>query len=101
MKAKKALKKLNKVEALLSNVMEGFPGGKEGLENLLGEAKVSIVKAIKTVTSTGAGNNGSPARVRKARNGRLSEEGRKRISLAAKKRWAAAKRKGVTAVPGR
>jgi len=102
MKAKKALKKLNKVEALLSNVMEGFPSSKEGLGNLLGRAKVTIVEAIKTVnSSTGAGKNGSPARVRKAGSGRLSEEGRKRISLAAKKRWAAAKRKGVNAVTGR
>jgi hypothetical protein len=102
MKAKKALKKLNKVEALLANVMEGFPGGKKGLGNLLGAAKVTIVEAIKTVTSSaGAAKNGSPARVGKARNGRLSEEGRKRISLAAKKRWAAAKRKGVNAVTGR
>ena len=102
MKAKKALKKLNKVEALLANVMEGFPGGKKGLGNLLGAAKVTIVEAIKTVSSsTGAGKNGSSARVRKARNGRLSAEGRKRISLAAKKRWAAAKRKGVNAVTGR
>jgi hypothetical protein len=102
MKTKKALKKLNKVEALLSNVMEGFPGGKQGLGNLLGAAKVTIVEAIKTVTSsTAAGKNGSAARAKKARNGRLSEEGRKRISLAAKKRWAAAKRKGVNAVTGR
>ena len=102
MKAKKALKKLNKVEALLSNVMEGFPGSKEGLGNLLGAAKVTIVKAIKSVTSTTEASKARPpARVKNSRNGRLSEEGRKRISLAAKKRWAAAKRKGVNAVTGR
>ena len=109
MKTKKALKKLNKVEALLANVMEGFPGSKEGLGNLLDAAKASIVKAIKAVTSATvtvkpsavAAKNGSPARVGKARNSRLSEEGRKKISLAAKKRWAAAKRKGVNAVTGR
>jgi len=101
MKAKKALRKLNKVEALLSNVMEGFPS-KDGLGNLLGAAKVTIVEAIKNVTSaTAAAKTKSPARRGKTRNGRLSEEGRKRISLAAKKRWAAAKRKGVNAVTGR
>jgi hypothetical protein len=101
MKAKKALKKLNKVEALLSHVIEAFPAGKQGLGSLLDAAKVTIVKAIKTVSSSAeAGKTSPPARVAKARNGRLSEEGRKKISAAAKKRWAAAKRKGVNAVTG-
>lgn len=81
MKAKKALKKLNKVEVLLSNVMEGFPGNNDGLENLLGAAKVSIEEAIKTVgSSTATGKTRSSARSGKGRNGRLSAEGRRRIS---------------------
>ncbi len=102
MKAKKALKKLNKVEVLLSNVMEGFPGNNDGLENLLGAAKVSIEEAIKTVgSSTATGKTRSSARSGKGRNGRLSAEGRRRISLAAKKRRAEAKRKGVKSVTGR
>lgn len=38
MKAKKALRKLGKVEALLSDVMEGFAGNRDGLEHMRGAA---------------------------------------------------------------
>ena len=103
MKAKKALKKLSHVEALLSNVMDQFSGSKDGLASLLDSAKLSISKAIESVSSSKAAPKAkTTARGSKtARNGRLSEEGRKRISLAAKKRWASARRKGVNAVTGR
>jgi hypothetical protein len=98
MKAKKALKRLNKVEALLSNVIEQFPGTKAGLGVLLDSAKAAVVHAQKTVSSQ-LKKPSSPANT--ARQGRLTPEGRKRISLAAKKRWAVARRKGVNAVTGR
>lgn len=103
MKAKKALKRLNKVETLLSNVIDQFPGIKDGLVELLGSAKATIVRAKKTVTSQLSARTAKkkpPVKARTAQAGRLTAEGRKRISIAAKKRWAAAKRKGMNAVTG-
>jgi len=109
MKAKKALKRLDKVVALLSNVIGRLPDSKNGLEDLLGSAKANVVQAKKMVhaqpsngaaKATNGAGKAKPAE--KATTGRrLSAEGRKRISLAAKKRWEAARRKGVNPVTGR
>ena len=103
MKAKKAVKRLNKVEALLSNVIDQFPRSKDGLGELLDSAKAAVVRALKTVSSQRATKVGKkpPVNAKTAQRGRLTAEGRKRISLAAKKRWALAKRKGMNAVTGR
>jgi hypothetical protein len=98
MKAKKALKRLNKVEVLLTDVIDEFPGSKDGLAELLGSAKTAVVHAQKTVSSQ---LKKPPTPAKTARRGGLTPEGRKRISIAAKKRWAAAKRQGVNAVAGR
>ena len=98
MKAKKALKRLNKVESMLSDVIDGCPASRRGLRQLLDSAKASIGRATEIVHARVArAARKPPAR---AQESRLSTEGRKRISLAAKKRWAAAKRKGVHAVTG-
>jgi hypothetical protein len=104
MKTKKTLKRLNKVVALLSNVIDQLPAGNDGLGDLLNSAKANVVQATKTVNSqrsNGAAKSKPPARAEKAKQGRLSAAGRKRISLAAKKRWEEARRKGVSAVTGR
>ncbi len=102
MKTKKALKRLNKVETLLSNVIGQCPAGARGLRELLDSAKASVVRAKETVNARVARTvKKPPARAGKSGQGRLSAEGRKRISLAAKKRWAVAKRRGMNAVTGR
>jgi hypothetical protein len=110
MKAKKTLKRLNKVVALLSNVIGRLPDKKNGLEDLLDSAKANVVQAKKMVhsqPSNGAGKGKPQEKAEKAPKAdkagprRLSAAGRKRISLAAKKRWEAAKRKGVNPVTGR
>jgi hypothetical protein len=99
MKAKKALKRLNKIEALLTNVIDQFPRSKELLES----AKDAVVRARKTVLSHLSNKAGkrSPVKAETAKQGHLTAEGRKRLSLAAKRRWAVAKGKGVHAVTGR
>jgi hypothetical protein len=110
MKTKKTLRRLNKVVALLSNVIGRLPDKKNGLEDLLDSAKANVVQAKKMVhsqPSNGAGKSKPPEKVEKAPkaekagSGRLSAEGRKKISLAAKKRWEKARRKGVNPVTGR
>jgi hypothetical protein len=104
MKTKKTLKRLNKVVALLSNVIDQLPASSDGLRDLLDSAKANVVLAAKKVTaqaSNGASKSKPPAKAETVRQGRLSAAGRKKISLAAKKRWEAARRKGVSAVTGR
>ena len=89
MKAKKALKRLNKVESLLSNVIDQFPDSARGLRDLLDTARSSVVRAKETVGARVArAAKKPPAREHESRSRRLSAEGRKRISLAAKRRWA-------------
>ncbi len=103
MKAKKALKRLNKIEALLSSVIEQFPASNNGFGELLDSAKTAVVRAKKTVNSQSptASARKSAVKPETPQRRRLSADGRKRISLAAKKRWALAKRKGMNAVTGR
>ena len=103
MKAKKTLKRLNKVEALLSSVIDQCPASKRGLRELLDSAKTSVVRAREAVNSQGGRRAARKPTVKaeQAKRGKLSAEGRKRISLAAKKRWTLAKRKGMNAVTGR
>jgi hypothetical protein len=109
MKTKKTLKRLDKVVAILSDVIGQLPGKKNGLEGLLDSAKASVVQAKKMVHSqpeNGTAKSKPAAKAEKAPKAekvtrRLSAEGRKNISLAAKKRWEAARRKGVNPVTGR
>ena len=103
MKAKKAVKKLARVEALLSNVIDQYAGNGRNLRELLDSAKESIVRAKETVTqqASSKATKKPPAQAEKSNGRHLTAEGRKRLSLAAKKRWAIAKRKGISAVTGR
>src|ERR1700674_2784674 len=102
MKSKKALKRLNKVEVLLSNVIDQCPASARGLRELLDSAKDSVVRAQGAMNArVNRATKKPPAKAQESARGRLSAEGRKRISLAAKKRWAVAKRKGMNAVSGR
>jgi hypothetical protein len=104
MKTKKTLKRLNKVVALLSSVIDQLPGSNDGLGDLLDSAKANVVQATKKVAappSNGASKSKPPAKTETVRQGRLSAAGREKISLAAKKRWEAARRKGRSAVTGR
>ena len=103
MKAKKAVKRLTRVEALLSNVIDQYAGDSHSVKELLDSAKESVVRAKETVNqqSSSKATKKPPAKAEKPLRRRLTAEGRKRLSLAAKKRWAAAKRNGVSAVTGR
>ena len=101
MKAKKAFKRLDKIETMLSDVIDRVPESKDGLGELLGSAKAAIARAKQTVNSQAKGTKKPAAKAATAQRGRLTAAGRKKISVAAKKRWAAAKRKGINPVTGR
>src|SRR5260370_30562479 len=99
MKAKKALKRLNKVEAILSDVIEQCPASASDLRGLLDSAKTSVVRAKGVVDARAArAAKKPPAKAQESTRRQLSAEGRKRISLAAKKRCASAKRTRMNAV---
>jgi hypothetical protein len=74
-----------------------------------GPTKGSVVAATRTAHRKTAANRpaspaaakGSPAQAQGPKRGQLTPEGRKKLSLAAKKRWALAKRKGINAVTGK
>jgi hypothetical protein len=103
MKAKKALKRLTRVETLLKGVLDQYRSGEQQVDELLNSAKMSVSKVKQAIFAKvpAATAKKPPAKAEKPGRRRLSTEGRKRISLAAKKRWAAAKRKGINAVTGR
>jgi hypothetical protein len=103
MKAKKAVKRLKKIENVLAALIDENSEGKPQLRELLDSARGSIVRAkakLKPKTSGGAAKKPA-AKSDSAKQAGLTAEGRKKLSAAAKKRWASAKRKGVNAVTGR
>ena len=100
MKVRKALKRLNKIESLLSDVIGGLPKTSNGTGDILASAKQSILRA-KTELESGSSASATkkpPAKTGVPPAGRLTPEGRRRISLAAKKRWASVRRKGLKPV---
>ena len=102
MKAKKALKRLTRVETLLTNVIDQYASSVRDLRELLDNAKASVVRAKKTVEVKASPRAAKKPPVKaQTSKSRLTAEGRKKLSLAAKKRWAIARRNGVSAVTGR
>ena len=78
MKAKKALKRLNKVETILSNVIDQCPASSRGLRELLDSAKASVVRAKGVVNGRVArATKKPPARAQESARGRLSGERRR------------------------
>ena len=94
MKAKKALKRLRRVEELLSIVIDQFAGIEASVRELLDSAKSSVISAKAGINSQSVpGTARKPQlKAKQTKRSRLTPEGRKKISLAVKKRWAAAKR---------
>jgi hypothetical protein len=103
MKAKKAVKRLGKVETLLSNVIDQFATSVDGVRQLLDTAKASVVQAKEAVNvhSSNSAPKKPPVKAQEPKRRGLSAAGRKKLSIAAKKRWANARRKDVSAVTGR
>ena len=80
-----------------------MPANSDGLGDLLASAKDAVARAesqMKAGKSTPTPKKPA-ARAAAPRGTRLSAKGRKKISAAAKKRWAAARRKGINPVTGR
>lgn len=120
MKAQKALKRLNKIDALLANLIDGFNPTSDGLAELLSSAKEAIAHAKEAVKTQVAGSpkeavktqlassvsKKAPAKAHGMLHGQagsktagaspqpkrlISAASRRRMALAQKKRWAAIK----------
>ena len=91
MKAKKAAKRLKKIETALAGIIDEYSSAKPVLRELLDSAKGSIAQAKAKLTPRGSRASGKKpgAKSETAKSG-LTAEGRKKLSAAAKKRWAVA-----------
>jgi len=96
MKARKAIKRLQRVETLLGNVIDQYDSGTKEVKDLLDAARSSVASATKALADTPVKKPPAKAEQNGAR--RFSKAARKRLSLAAKKRWAAAKRDGTNSL---
>jgi hypothetical protein len=87
MKAKKALKRLNKVEALLSTVIDGYQASNRRLRELLGSAMGAITRAKTTVglDAHPRVTRKMPAKAQSAQERRLNTEVRGKTSRTAKR----------------
>jgi hypothetical protein len=94
MKARKALKRLQRVETILGTVIDQYDSGTTEVNDLLDAAKSSVASATQALAASPA--NTPPAKAEKSGTRRLSNATRKRTSGSAKKRWADAKREGMS-----
>src|SRR2546422_2135127 len=94
MKAKKAMKRLNRVETLLGTVIDQYDAAAREVHALLDAARSSVASATQALAASPAKK--PPAKADQPRARRLSNAGRKRLSVAAKKRWAVARRDGMS-----
>jgi hypothetical protein len=96
MKAKKAMKRLHRVETLLGTVIDRYGPGTREVHDLLDAARSSVASATQALAASPATK--PPAKAGQTRENRLSDAARKRLSVAAKKRWADAKSKGMSSL---
>jgi hypothetical protein len=78
MKSKKAVKRLTRVEALLSNVIDRYAGNPHRVKELLDSAKKSVVRAKETVNqqASSKATKRSPAKAAKSPRRRLAADDR-------------------------
>jgi hypothetical protein len=104
MKAKKAIKRLRKAHLLLSSVVKQYTESRFPMRDLSDAAdSIDRAKAFLEANGTSSSTSKTANRSQKGRGSTkrrtirgLTEGARRKLSLAAKKRWAAAKRKGMT-----
>ena len=105
MKAKKAIKRLRKAYLLLSSVVKQYTESRFPMSDL-SDAANSIDRARAFMEANESSSSTAKATSRQNGRGstkrptarRLTEEGRQKLSHAARERWAAAKRKGMTSL---
>jgi hypothetical protein len=111
MKTNKALKRLAKIEMLMSDVTERYSASAPHIREVLQDAKAAVTRAKEAVSlkaSSGTAKNPPVERSKPRPNAtpelskpkrKLSAAGRKAISEATKKRWAAKRAAAKTTAP--
>jgi hypothetical protein len=101
MKANKALKRLTKIEALMSDVTKRYSASAPHTREVLQDAKAAVTRAMEAVSLQASSGKSKNPPVKHSKppskttpelskpKRRLSAAGRKAISEATKKRWAA------------
>ena len=111
MKVNKALKRLAKIEALISDLTERFSASAPGMKDLLQNARGAVIRVKEAVglqASSGTAKNPplehsraiskAPMELSKPKR-RLSAAGRKAIIAATRKRWATKRAEAAKATP--
>jgi hypothetical protein len=108
MKSKKVLKRIAKIEALISEVAERSSQSAPHVRELLRDAKAAIIRAKEAVQASSGTAKNPPAKGAKPPSKampealrpkrKLSAAGRRAISEATKKRWAAERAKAELAI---
>jgi hypothetical protein len=84
MKAKKAAKRLDKVVAILSDVIKQYAPRKRRVRELFDAAKASVVRA-KAAVSSSASRRTAEAKAKKAKQKRVTAAARKELKPLAKR----------------
>lgn len=77
MKAKKALKRLHRVETILTTVIDQYAARKRGLRDLLDTAKATVVRATETLGTSPSMAKKPPAKADQSRQGKITTTKRK------------------------
>ena len=108
MKTNKALKRLTKIEALMSAVTERYSANAPHIREALDDAKAAVTRAKQAVSlqasSETAKKANPPSKTTpetSKRKRRVSEEGVKKIIAANKKRWERVRAEAAKAQPAR
>src|SRR5204862_356324 len=96
MKAKKAIKRLHRVETLLGTVIDQYDASTREVHDLLDAARSSVASATRALAATPSRK--PPAKAKQTRARKQSGGARKRLPVAVKKREAAAKSDGLSSV---
>ena len=91
MKAKKGIKRLHRVDTLLGSVIEQYAASTPELHELLDGARSSIASAAEALVAAPAKKPAAKALTNR-HHASFPISARKRLSVAAKKRWADAKK---------
>ena len=95
MKAKKASKRLQKVEGLLAGILDGYSKADNVVHGLVDTAKTAVAGAMTMLQAKPA------ARATKPSSGRPAPQGRRQPSRVARKPVAGAKQNALQAANGR
>jgi hypothetical protein len=88
MKANKALKRLTKIETLISDVTERYSAGAHHIKEALHEAKAAVARVKAAVRSQPSSGTAKTSKAPPKKKRRLSAAGKKAIQDAARRRWA-------------